>query len=69
MIGNAPEETNGRLTMRQDQIMKILVELVDSGYRPRPSASGNDSMAQIPGGEPPHKRRQRDLKLRVENPS
>ncbi len=56
MIGNAPRGTNGRLTVRQNQIMKLLVRKLDGEEAPLP-------------GRAPIKRRERGLKVYVEHPS
>lgn len=57
MLGNAPRHTNGRLTVRQNQIMKLLIQKMD----------GRGEVA-VPAGAP-IKRRQGTLKVSVEHPS
>jgi D-alanyl-D-alanine carboxypeptidase len=56
LIGNAPRGTNGRLTVRQNQIMKLLVRKLDGEEAPLPERA-------------PVKRRDRGLKVYVEHPS
>lgn len=53
MIANAGEETNGRLTARQNQIINILVGLLDSGYRPKNKVEpARDAEEPPPEGAP-----------------
>lgn len=56
MIGNAPRGTKGRLTVRQNQIMKLLIHKLDGRQEPLQERV-------------PMKRRERGLKLYVEHPS
>lgn len=56
MIGNAPRGTKGRLTVRQNQIMKLLIQKLDGRESPLPERV-------------PMKRRERGLKVYVEHPS
>lgn len=55
LIANAPRNTNGRLTTRQNQIMKILIQLLDSGRMPSRSSKSN----------PPLKRPRQGVKVYV----
>lgn len=57
LLGNAPRHTNGRLSLRQNQIMKLLIERLD----------GAGEVA-VPEGTP-IKRREGTLKQLVESPS
>lgn len=73
MLGNAPANTNGRLKMRQDQIMKILFREMDSGGKPRSTVA--TSAPHDPIGAPTadiessRKRARPDLNANAKGPS
>ncbi len=48
MIGNAPAETNGRLTGRENQIMKILMGMLDATTGPPEPAKSSDKSKDAP---------------------
>jgi len=50
MIGNASGDTNGRLVGRVDQLMRILANMMDSGYKPSRTADSQPEKP-APGAE------------------